>query len=72
MSMMQRVLIASHDPPPEPLSVRNYNVFDGIVVNRYPVQRDNATECFSDLIEGSPDTLVVKHVSCIGCSECPS
>ena len=70
MSMMQRALIVSRSPPPEALSVPNHNVFDGIVVNRYPV-RDNATNAthrFSKavLTEGSPGSLTVQHMSVIG------
>eukprot|EP00038_Savillea_parva_P023450 m.40996 g.40996 ORF g.40996 m.40996 type:complete len:423 (-) comp6058_c0_seq1:90-1358(-) len=68
MSMCQRVLIAAHSAPPEPMSVPNYNVFQGIVVNRYPVT-DPATgkvHKFSDLVEGDPSQLVVHHMSVIG------
>ena len=75
MSMMQRVLIASHDPPAQPLNPgSNYNVFHSVVVNRYPVKnprRENRTECFSKLVEGRNDTLLVKHVTVIGNEGCP-
>eukprot|EP00947_MAST-08B_sp_MAST-8B-sp1_P002479 g2479.t1 len=68
MSMIQRVLVASHDPPPEPMSVANYNRFAGIVVNRYPVVNATTKEThrFSKLVEGRADTLLVEHMSVIG------
>jgi hypothetical protein len=71
MSMMQRALVVSHD-------ILGYNTFHGIVVNRYPMNRttnqpaacaNNGTDgCwkFSDLVEGDPDKLVVKHTTVIG------
>ena len=68
MSMMQRVLIASHSPAVQPESVPNYNVFHSIVANRYPVKNPTtgAVGRFSDKTEGDPTTLVVKHMSVIG------
>jgi hypothetical protein len=39
------------------------------VVNRYPVKnpsRSNETECFSQLVEGRDDTLLVKHMTVVG------
>ena len=75
MSMMSRVLIASSraDPQPENPGL-NYNVFDGIVVNRYPVKnptRANRTDCFSDLVEGDNHSLVIQHITIIGGEDCP-
>ena len=70
MSMMQRALVVGRSPPPGPLSAPNHNVFDGIVVNRYPVRDDatNVTHRFSKavLTEGAPGSLMVQHMSVIG------
>ena len=67
MSMMQRILIADHNSPPEPMSVSNYNVFQGIVVNRYPVtDAAGKTHKFVNNTEASAATLVVKHMTTIG------
>ena len=68
MSMMQRCLIASHDP-------LGYNVFDSIVVNRYPTNRttgkggcvrpEDKEGCvrFSETTEGDPTKLIIKHMT---------
>ena len=67
--MMQHVLIASPGPP----AFLNYNVFDGVVVNRYPVKnpsKGNNTECFSKLVEGDKSSVLVKHISVVGETGC--
>lgn len=66
--MMQRVLVADLNPPPEPMSVGNYNVFQGIVVNRYPVKdpQTGVVHRFSNRTDARPSTLVIHHMSIIG------
>ena len=74
MGMMQKALIASANPDPD-----NYNEFDHIVVNRYPVNRSsgqqpsgpcvaNQDDCvkFSKTVESiDPKQLVVHHMTVI-------
>lgn len=69
--MMQRALIVSQD-------TLGYNTFNGIVVNRYPMNRttNQPTDCshngtdgcwkFAELVEGDPKKLIVKHTTIIG------